>query len=145
MSRNALREVASWLDRDLEADGIITLAITATAHDINDDELEEWVATKQVRRTSADLAMIAVPQGEEPVVVTAPALRVANRLSANVMGRKNRHTDGRIAIARLVGYGPRSRTAHIGLLELGASVCTTTNADCASCPLNAVCRSAFKV
>ena len=140
-----LREVASWLDKDLEAEGIITLAGRTTTQDIDDDELEDWVAKKHVRRTSADLAMIAVAQGEEPVVVTAPALRVANRLSANVMGRKNRHTDGRIAIARLVGYGPRSRTAHLGLMELGASVCTTTSADCGSCPLNAVCRSAFKV
>ena len=141
-----LREIASWLDRSAEADRIVALARSARAEGgLNDDELEDLVADKLVRRTSADLAMIAVSQGEEPVVVTAPALRVANRLSANVMGRKNRHTDGRIAIARLVGYGPRSRKAHLGLLELGASVCTTTNADCSVCPLNGVCRSAFKV
>ena len=46
-----------------------------------------------------------------------------SRFQANDVDRKNRLTDGRLAVARMVGFGDYSRAAHLGLIELANSWC----------------------
>lgn len=147
-SRNELREISTWIGRESQASELETLAGALVRSDleyVSDEELASLVARGLVRRTSAELAMIAFSEGEEPVVATAGALRVAARFSANPLGRMNRNTDGRLAVARLLGYGIDSRAAHLGLVELGNTVCTPAEPDCEACPLNQRCLSAFQV
>jgi DNA (cytosine-5)-methyltransferase 1 len=141
-------EIASWLGRGDEANQVLDLARAISNpedEELSDEKLGELVSKGYIRRTSADLAMMVSSENEEPVVVTAGALRVAARVHKNLIRRRNQHTDGRIAIARLVGYGPDSRAAHLGLIELGSTLCTPTKAECSACPLAHICRSAFQV
>ena len=94
----------------------------------------------------ADLAILASPAdatdtgAEEPVLVTKGVLRVASRFQGNDVDRKNRLTDGRLAIARMIGFGDYSRAAHLGLIELANSWCRPLKPQCHECPLQTHCR-----
>ncbi|MGZ8178874.1 DNA cytosine methyltransferase [Williamsia sp. SKLECPSW1] len=93
----------------------------------------------------ADLLELAAPlqhegvQSEEPVLVTKGVLRVASRYLGNDADKRNRQTDGRLAVARMIGLGPSSRRAHLKLIILAADVCLIDNPRCARCPLQASC------
>ena len=94
----------------------------------------------------ADIAILASPVdaadtgAEEPVLVTKGVLRVAGRFQGNDVDRKNRLTDGRLAIARMIGFGAYSRAAHLGLIELANSWCRPLRPQCHECPLQTHCR-----
>ncbi len=77
----------------------------------------------------------------EPVLVTKGVLRVASRFTGEPVNRRNRLTDGRLAIARMVGGGPNARQAHLGLIELAAAVCRPVDPRCSDCPLASACVS----
>ncbi len=97
----------------------------------------------------ADLAVLTVPMTdpsnsectdpEEPVLVTKGVLRAARRFQANTADRKNRLTDGRLAVARMIGIGENSRDAHRGLIELANSLCRPEFPLCSECPLTSQC------
>lgn len=89
----------------------------------------------------ADLAELAAPtaESEEPVLVTKGVLRAASRVFGNDVDKRNRQTDGRLAVARLVGIGAHSRHAHLGLIRLANDLCTVEDPACASCPLKVWC------
>lgn len=99
-----------------------------------------------VPATVLEFACLVVPVGgdegsEEPVLSTKGVLRVAARVSGDNVDRKNRLTDGRLAVARLVGGGASARHAHLGLIEVAAIVCRPADPLCDSCPLQDVCVS----
>lgn len=75
----------------------------------------------------------------EPVLVTKGVLRVASRFTGDPVDRRNRLTDGRLAVARMVGGGPNARQAHLGLIELAAAVCRPVDPRCSDCPLASAC------
>jgi DNA (cytosine-5)-methyltransferase 1 len=142
-ARAELREVLKWIGREDRLDIAVRLAkALGTNTNLDENELESLVAKRLVPQGVADLAQLAGSEGEEPVVVTSGALRVATRFQRNSLGRKNQNSDGRIAIARLVGYGPNARSAQLALLELGADVCQPAKPRCSECPLAEWCRSA---
>lgn len=91
----------------------------------------------------ADLAELAAPaeESEEPVLVTKGVLRVASRVFGSDVDKRNRQTDGRLAVARLIGIGPYSRDAHLGLIRLAADICVVDDPICSSCPLSTMCDS----
>ncbi len=109
---------------------------------ISDDELEDLTSAGKIGPGTSDLVMLVLPQTEEPVLATAGVLRVAARFNKNPRGRQNRNSDGRISVAKLIGYGPDSRTAHLALIELGESTCTPVRPRCGQCPLTKWCLSA---
>lgn len=89
---------------------------------------------------AADLAVRVCPGNDEdrdePVLVAYGALRVASRyFGDDVAENQNRLTDGRVALARMIGGDDQSHAAHLALFELAASVCSPVSPDCASCPL----------
>jgi DNA (cytosine-5)-methyltransferase 1 len=99
----------------------------------------------------ADLAILAVPSGkddddvEEPVLVGRGVLRVAARFTGeDNLERRNRMTDGRLAVARMIGYGDGARDAHLALIELAASVCRPDSWACSACPLAPTCTTASR-
>lgn len=94
----------------------------------------------------ADLAELAVPteddegaESEEPVLTGKGVLRVASRFLGNDVDKRNKQTDGRLAVARMIGIGEASRNAQLGLIELAASVCRIDNPICDLCPLREHC------
>jgi DNA (cytosine-5)-methyltransferase 1 len=79
---------------------------------------------------------------EEPVLVARGVLRVASRFTGEeTLERKNRMSDGRLAVARMIGYGNNARDAHLGLIELAAAVCRPEVRACELCPLAETCAS----
>ena len=96
----------------------------------------------------AELAVLAVPSrsddddSEEPVLAARGVLRVASRFTGEeTLERKNRMTDGRLAVARMIGYGDNARDAQLGLIELAASRMPPGRRVCDVCPLAETCAS----
>jgi DNA (cytosine-5)-methyltransferase 1 len=143
-----LAEIARWVGRDGKADRLMDIAERLA------DTPQELDSDKTIHRALrgadavADLAILAVPSGiddddaEEPVLAGRGVLRVASRFTGEAtLERKNRMTDGRLAVARMIGYGDAARDAHLGLIELAASVCRPEVRGCDVCPLAETCAS----
>jgi DNA (cytosine-5)-methyltransferase 1 len=111
---------------------------------VHDDVLEAAVAAKQLPESVAGLAALVVQvgdadQGEEPVIINKGVLRVASRFTGEDVDRRNRLTDGRLAVARMIGFGRQSRSAHLALMELANTICRPSTPDCPRCPLALWC------
>ena len=128
--------------------------IVALAERLNEtpgllDGLAEEVKSATALSDSViDFAALVFPGGslgyedeglDEPVLVTKGVLRVARRFQANTVDRKNKMTDGRMAVARMIGFDPDARHAHLGLIELANSLCRPEHPACEECPLNSHC------
>lgn len=141
-----LHEIAGWIGRDAAASALEALArtwVNASDTRLHDDTLERLIGAGLLTRPVADLAMVVDSEGEEPVVTSAGALRVAGRFfHGTERWLTNKNSEGRIAVARLIGYEDDSRAALLGLIELGNIVCTPKAPDCPACPLKNWCRSA---
>jgi DNA (cytosine-5)-methyltransferase 1 len=80
--------------------------------------------------------------GDDLIIASAPVLRVAARFWGRDVDRTNRLSHGRMAIALMVGGGKTARSAHVGLIELGNSLCHPRTPDCSDCPLASWCSHA---
>lgn len=103
--------------------------------------------------SATDVAMRVFPgEEEDAIIVSSAVLRVAARFNGSEVHRRNRNTDGRIAIARLVGIDPAEgdadrewatgSKAHLSLLELSMSLCRADVQHCDVCPLTEWCATA---
>ena len=144
-----LTEILRWLDRDNRAERLLEIAarVADTPQELDNDTTIRTLL--QGAEAVADLAVLAVPSStddddaEEPVLAARGVLRVAARFTAEeTLGRKNRMTDGRLAVARMIGFGETARDAHLGLLELAAGICRPEAPACFLCPLAQTCASA---
>lgn len=95
-----------------------------------------------------DFATLVVPlsdedESEEPVLAVKGVLRVTSRFGGEPVDRKNRLTDGRLSVARVVGGGTDFRSAHLGLIELANSLCRPVEPMCRECPISAWCVSSM--
>jgi DNA (cytosine-5)-methyltransferase 1 len=143
-----LAEIARWVARDNRAERLLEIA-TRIAE--TPDELDNDKAIRAVlpgAESVAELAVLAVPSNrddddaEEPVLAARGVLRVASRFAGEeALERKNRMSDGRLAVARMIGYGDTARDAQLGLIELAASVCRPETRLCDVCPLAETCAS----
>jgi DNA (cytosine-5)-methyltransferase 1 len=95
-----------------------------------------------------DLMELALPntedglESEEPVLITKGVLRVASRFQGNDADKRNVQTDGRVAVAGMIGFGDDSRPAHLGLIALAAELCLVEKPLCGDCPLSQWCAAA---
>jgi DNA (cytosine-5)-methyltransferase 1 len=136
-------EIASWLGKDDAARVLSELARTLQDEggSLDDEHLTDMVARGMLRRSASELAMIVDPEGEEPVIANTAALRVAGRFfQGTERWLKNRNSDGRIAVSRLIGFDEESRQAQVALIELGARLCTPKAPLCGECPLLEWCK-----
>ncbi|WP_197747378.1 HhH-GPD family protein [Mycobacterium florentinum] len=95
----------------------------------------------------ADLLELALPishegRDSEPVLITKGVLRVTSRFQGNDADKRNVQTDGRIAVASMIGFGDDSRPAHLGLIALAADICLVEKPLCGDCPLSRWCAAA---
>jgi DNA (cytosine-5)-methyltransferase 1 len=141
-----LNEIARWLNRTSRAEKLIKLAQRLvdipTALD-GDQTIRQALENNE---SLADLAVLVVPcskdddDSEEPVLVGRGVLRVAARFTGeDMLERKNRMTNGRLAVARMMGFGDKARDAQLALIDLAASVCRPESRSCHVCPLAARC------
>ena len=141
-----LREIGKWLGRDLRAERILEIAgrLAGAPEQLDDDEAVRRIPG--VNEAVANLAVLAVPVGgedesEEPVLASRGVLRVVARFTDQNVDRRNRLTDGRLGVARMIGAGRDARDAHLGLIELAAAVCRPAVTMCVQCPLAGLCRN----
>ena len=145
-----LRDMASGIGRRNKAEKVLEIAQHLLEHpEALNGSAERMKKAVGLPDSIADLAVLAVPtpdlsdsectDPEEPVLVTKGVLRVARRFQANTADRKNRLTDGRLAVARMIGIGEYSRDAHRALIELANSFCRPEFPLCSQCPLAAQC------
>lgn len=81
-------------------------------------------------------------RSDEPVIVAKGILRVTSRFQGVDTESRNKQSDGRISIARLLGLSDYSRMAHLGLFELTRTICTSEEPRCGMCPLAEHCNFA---
>jgi DNA (cytosine-5)-methyltransferase 1 len=140
-----LLEIASWVDRKNRAERLLQLAERLAEFPQALDDDQGIRLALESNEAIADLAVLAVPTGseddsEEPVLVGRGVLRVAARFAGEPeLERYNRMSDGRLAVARMVGGGSDTRDAHLGLIELAAAVCRPETQSCGACPLRETC------
>jgi DNA (cytosine-5)-methyltransferase 1 len=145
-AEDQLTEIAGWIDRAARAVRLLELAERlADAPEVLDSDREIHSDLRGFE-AAADLAVLAVPSAaddddsEEPVLAGRGVLRVASRFTGQeTLERKNRMSDGRLAVARMIGYGETARDAHLGLIELAASLCRPEAMGCQVCPLVKTC------
>lgn len=127
---NQLEEAALWFGEHPE-------------HLSPDTPASDLAAGPHVTRAIADLASVVVPGNTDaPVLVTYGVARVAARFNGEPVDRVNRLSDGRLAVARLVGAEDWSREAHLALIELANGCCAPVAPECGVCPLERTCREA---
>lgn len=110
----------------------------------DDDKVTSLMDAPGVTPAIADLAVRVRPgvndERDEPVLTTHGVLRVAGRFLGGDVERRNRLSDGRVAVARMIGGDENSHNAHLALIELANSVCGAGRApDCGICPLVSEC------
>jgi DNA (cytosine-5)-methyltransferase 1 len=94
----------------------------------------------------AEFAELVVPlsgedDSDEPVLATKGVLRVTSRFGGEPVDRKNKLSDGRLSVARMVGGATNFRQAHLGLIELANSLCRPVEPLCYECPISDWCVS----
>lgn len=142
-----LREIARWVDRESRGEQLLQIAerLADKPHVLDSDQSIHCALERN--GAAVDLAVLAVPSGtddddsEEPVLTGRGVPRVAARFTGDILERKKTMSDGRLAIARMIGYGENARDAHLGLVELSAAVCRPEGPSCDACPLAPTCAS----
>lgn len=81
----------------------------------------------------------ALAHGEDRVLVSAGVRRVAARVTGTDVDRVRQRSDGRVAIARLIGSGRDAPLRMAALTTIGATICTEATAACTACPLLRFC------
>ncbi len=141
--------LGDWSGRRARAESVVRLAqrlLDEGLSALSDPDLEHLVNEKVVPKAHADMAALVVGSGaddasEEPIITNKGVLRVAARYTGQPVDLTNRLTDGRLAVARLVGFGQNARHAHLAVMEIANSLCRTDPL-CSECPLQKSCVSA---
>ena len=81
-------------------------------------------------------------EGSNRLVVSAPVLRVAARVTGTNVDEQRKRSAGRMEIAKLIGAGDDTATLNVAMHRLGQTVCTPKEPLCHDCPVRAVCLGA---
>jgi DNA (cytosine-5)-methyltransferase 1 len=144
---NALRDIGRLIGREQRVAKLLELADWWTGGLAEPPEVTlDYDKVPGLAASIADLAVLVVPvsgedDSEEPVLVTKGVLRVTSRFGGEPVDRRNRLSDGRLSVARMVGGGTNFRQAHLGLIELANSLCRPVEPICYECPLSEWCVS----
>lgn len=141
-----LRQIGMMIGREKRVLQILELADWLAEHPGSLDEPAlDYTKIPLLSEAIADLATLVVPMGDEdvsdePVLVIKGVLRVASRFRGEPVDRRNRLTDGRLAVARMISGGNSARAAHLALIELANTLCRPTEPVCFECPLSQMCQ-----
>jgi len=152
-NRDLLALYARLRGREDRVDSVVQAAEWLTAHPRHLDSDLPAARLREIPGVSpavADLASrVCLASGvdrEEPVLATTGTVRVAARFFGDSdLENRRRNTDGRLAVARMIGGEDRSHEAHLALIEIAAGLCSTSQPDCGHCPLRDDCAWAGSV
>jgi DNA (cytosine-5)-methyltransferase 1 len=142
---HALRDIGRLIGREQRVAKLLELADWWTGGLVEPSEATfDYSKVPGLAASIADLAVLVVPlsgedDSEEPVLATKGVLRVTSRFGGEPVDRKNRLTDGRLSVARMVGGATNFRQAHLGLIELANSLCRPVEPLCYECPVSDWC------
>lgn len=109
--------------------------------DVEADDSKPWWGEVKLLPAEADrFACLAF--GEDVLLTTTAPMRVAARVTGRPVDRIDKLTDGRLALAEIVGGGERAAARMAAVAALGRSVCLADQPDCHACPLAVLCREA---
>ncbi len=149
----AVTGIGEVMHRQRRVAQLLTLARWFIDHPDELDHPDPKATVPGLPESVADLTRLVVPitapldeqagpdvvVSDEPVLATKGVLRVAGRFTGDPVDTRNRLTDGRLAVARMIGGGAEARSAHLGLIELAAAVCRPVEPKCSVCPLADTC------
>ena len=140
-SGDHLREMADWIDRAPHAQKVLDAARHYDRDPSQLDSVDGMRSAPHVSEAIAEMAARVAPgHDEDPVLVTKGVLRVAARYTGTNVDRRNTRSDGRIALARLIGAEDEtSDHAFLALIELADTLCTPLRPQCQECPLMSHC------
>jgi DNA (cytosine-5)-methyltransferase 1 len=90
----------------------------------------------------AERARFRLLLGEDVLIASHGALRVAARVAGTDPDKRNRLTDGRVELARIVGGGEDAPLRMAGISLIGRSSCSPNSPSCDDCPLRDWCQFA---
>ena len=79
---------------------------------------------------------------QDVLLTNQSATRVASRVAGSESSSKNRLSDGRVDLARLVGSGTEAPLRMAALQIVGTRICTTKEPRCGDCPIASWCSTA---
>ena len=138
-------DIGRMIGREERAARVVAVAQAFEQYgSLTDDILATAVASKILPQSTSEIAALSIQmgaedEGEEPVIINKGVLRVVSRFIGEGVDRRNRLTDGRLALARMIGFGSQSRKAHLALMEMSNTLCRPTSPDCPRCPLSQWC------
>ncbi|MDT3444350.1 DNA (cytosine-5-)-methyltransferase [Pseudofrankia sp. BMG5.37] len=140
---------SEWIGRRHRAEKLLEAARWLVDHPNALDEPDPAVKIPHIAASIVDLAVLAVRMTDidgspEPVLVGKGVLRLAARHEGSGVDYRNRMSDGRLAIARLIGGPGTAREAHLALVALASSLCRPHDPACSDCPLSTSCQYAQK-
>jgi DNA (cytosine-5)-methyltransferase 1 len=142
---DALRDIGRLIGREQRATKLLKLASWWTDGLLEPREATlDYTKVPGLAASIADVAVLAVPlsgedESEEPVLAAKGVLRVTSRFGDEPVDRRNRLSDGRLSVARMVGGATNFRRAHLGLIELANSLCRPVEPLCYDCPISDWC------
>jgi DNA (cytosine-5)-methyltransferase 1 len=98
-----------------------------------------------VRLMPAEATLYHLLLGDDALWVGQGALRVAARVNGSDSDQRNRLSDGRVDLVRLVGAGIDAPLRMAALRLLGNTVCRSREPLCGQCPLSAYCPERVEV
>lgn len=152
-SPETLRAIAFALDRGNRVEAVSTMAEAIAADCSALEEIESLTRVKGISSSLAGIVCRLVPDGRhDPVEAPTSVLRLAARFWGKPVDLENKRSDGRVAVARLVGVDDEAsedsavgRTqaalAHLALFEIAEHICRPASPRCHLCPLQENCRS----
>lgn len=103
-------------------------------------DIEDGTWLKAAGLTSHEASVVrAVGLREETLLTTTQSLRVAARVTGTQVDRKNRLSDGKMILGRIVGSGDSTAELNAALHALGSDICSSKAPRCENCPLGEVC------
>ncbi|WP_033377678.1 DNA cytosine methyltransferase [Corynebacterium lubricantis] len=78
-------------------------------------------------------------RSEEPVIVAKGVLRVTSRFLGVDTESRNKQSNGRISVGKLLGLDKNSREGHLALFEVARQLCVSEKPYCGVCPLSQMC------
>lgn len=92
--------------------------------------------------TSHEASVVrAIGLREDTILTTTQSLRVAARVTGTEVDRKNRLSDGKMILGRIVASGGDAPALNAALHAVGTDICTAADPGCESCPLGDICAS----
>jgi len=144
-----LTSLGALLGRSVQARRVRELANELREEGSLIDDDDAIASIHGLSRNAAELCVLAAPpdnevEGEQPIIAAQSSLRVAARYLGQSVDRQNRLTDGRLALARMVGAGVSSRSAQLAIIEIAHTICRSEEPACDLCPLAATCVEAAR-